>query len=220
MLVERLVLEVHATGSAPENEPPPSRERVVRYASLREYFDEISASVEPCIVVAIDVAEQVPEISSVADSVKTTAISTRMSDDSDVLAAPHCIPMRERAASHKDSRIAHIESMLQTRLKDNCIPTDTRTVEFIVDAMTSREWDVWILMLRGLSCKEIGNELRIGLPTVSKHRARVLKRFRVRDHIELTQWLYGAFANQNMAVASASNVDTDARNQVHGNHAS
>ena len=47
-------------------------------------------------------------------------------------------------------------------------------IEERIDALSRRERDVFQLLLEGKSNKEIGAALDIGMPTVTKHRSRVL----------------------------------------------
>jgi FixJ family two-component response regulator len=54
-----------------------------------------------------------------------------------------------------------------------------------LDSLTRRERDVYELLLDGKSNKEIGAALGVGLPTVTKHRARVLKKLGVKNVFEL-----------------------------------
>lgn len=54
-----------------------------------------------------------------------------------------------------------------------------------IDSLSRRERDVFCLLVEGNSNKEIARALAIGMPTVTKHRMRVLKKIGVRNVFEL-----------------------------------
>jgi FixJ family two-component response regulator len=65
--------------------------------------------------------------------------------------------------------------------------TERQTVEHRkqLDSLTRRERDVFDLLLEGKTNKEIGAALHIGLPTVTKHRAKMLGKLGVKNVFEL-----------------------------------
>ncbi|MDP1797098.1 MAG: helix-turn-helix transcriptional regulator [Planctomycetaceae bacterium] len=100
---------------------------------------------------------------------------------------PRLIP--QRGLRSGSSRLQRVGEELQSQARNAAASDMVGSMDQLLETLSLREWDVLILMLKGCTCKEIGSELHIGLPTVAKHRARVLKKFGVRDHIELFQML-------------------------------
>jgi two-component system, LuxR family, response regulator FixJ len=54
-----------------------------------------------------------------------------------------------------------------------------------IESLSPRERDVCDLLVQGKSNKEIARALRIGMPTVTKHRAKVMSKCGVRNVVEL-----------------------------------
>ena len=58
-------------------------------------------------------------------------------------------------------------------------------IEERIDALSRRERDVFQLLVEGKTNKEIAAALAIGLPTVTKHRVRVLYKLHARNVLEM-----------------------------------
>ena len=61
-------------------------------------------------------------------------------------------------------------------------------------SLTPREQRICDLLVRGLTGKEIGMSLGISHRTVEDHRNQVLKKYKVRNAVELVRAVYGIAA--------------------------
>ena len=61
----------------------------------------------------------------------------------------------------------------------------TATIERRIETLSRREREVFFMLVEGKSNKEIARSLEIGMPTVTKHRTRVLRKMGVRNVFEL-----------------------------------
>lgn len=173
MHIERWILEFEAGSATTEQDSDCSPARYTSYRNLQDFVDEAGAGQSPCAVVQIKLSR--PHLSSIV---------INESDEQS------CEPARLASASRsRHSRLQQVREALIFQSRRPSSPVELEHFERALDAMSPREWDVLQLMMQGRTCKEMGQQLHIGLPTVAKHRARVLKRFNVRDHIELLQSL-------------------------------
>jgi FixJ family two-component response regulator len=65
------------------------------------------------------------------------------------------------------------------------VDNEVSAVEKRISSLSPREHEVFDLLLEGKSNKEIAQILYIGMPTVTKHRSKVLQKLRVRNAFEL-----------------------------------
>lgn len=68
-----------------------------------------------------------------------------------------------------------------------------------LQTLSTREFDVLILMIQGKTCKEVAARLEIGLATAAKHRASIFKKLQTRNCTELIHLLSTVFIRQNSA---------------------
>lgn len=72
-----------------------------------------------------------------------------------------------------------LEEFIENKPAQNKESNDSRNL------LTAREYDVLLLLLKGKWTKEIADELRIKLSTVSAHKARIFEKFQVDNVIDL-----------------------------------
>ncbi len=92
-----------------------------------------------------------------------------------------------RAAASGDALLA---PSVTRRLITEFAHREPRADPSVVKALTGREREVLLLLARGLSNAEIGNELYIGEGTVKTHVARLLAKLGVRDRVQAVVLAY------------------------------
>jgi two-component system response regulator FixJ len=86
---------------------------------------------------------------------------------------------------HRDLLLERIRRALDHDAQLLMLDHEQHAIEKRIDSLSRRERDVFYLLLEGKSNKEIARALRIGIPTVTKHRAKVLQKMRSRNVFEL-----------------------------------
>jgi two-component system, LuxR family, response regulator FixJ len=86
---------------------------------------------------------------------------------------------------HRETLLKGVERALDLDAHSLILEKQAAEIEERVNALSRRERDVFQLLIEGKSNKEIAATLAIGLPTVTKHRSRVLKKLRARNVLEL-----------------------------------
>jgi len=88
-------------------------------------------------------------------------------------------------------RILHgrkfIPDDLAQRLADNLTADDT-SEDRLHENLSSREFDIFKLLVEGKSISEISQQLSLGMSTVSTHRARILSKMNMRSNAELVKY--------------------------------
>ena len=88
-------------------------------------------------------------------------------------------------------RILHgrkfIPDDLAQRLADNLTADDT-SEDRLHENLSSREFDIFKLLVEGKSISEISQQLSLGMSTVSTHRARILTKMNMRSNAELVKY--------------------------------
>lgn len=69
--------------------------------------------------------------------------------------------------------------------------SSSATIKQRLATLTLKEWDVLMLLLQGLSCKEIATRLTVGVATVAKHRAHIFHKLEARNMMEIVRDLLG-----------------------------
>lgn len=185
MVIERLILEFEGDETIADTQSGLRPTRLRSFETLQDFVDGVGDGDSPCAVVQIkmnrravgriDFTECDPDAvpgadSSAADEPQTPRIPSEIRP-----------PVRRSGSSRRQ----RVRDVLRSQARHAASQELVSHLDQTLETLSAREWDVLILMLEGRTCKEMGNELHIGLPTVAKHRARVLKHFDVRDHIEL-----------------------------------
>ncbi len=178
MLIERLILEFQTDDGVPPNE----HRCFTIFKTLQDFVAAGIGADSPCAVIQVDLPRLIAGNCSnlAAGDVPETRSPTVATD-------PNLVPQRPLRSG--SLRLQRVGEELQSQARNAAASDMVGSLDRLLEALSLREWDVLILMLKGCTCKEMGSELHIGLPTVAKHRARVLKKFGVRDHIELFQML-------------------------------
>jgi FixJ family two-component response regulator len=86
---------------------------------------------------------------------------------------------------HRETLLKGVERALDVDAQSLILDKQATAIEERIHALSRREYDVFQLLLEGKSNKEIAAALSIGLPTVTKHRSRVLQKLRARNVLEL-----------------------------------
>jgi two-component system, LuxR family, response regulator FixJ len=86
---------------------------------------------------------------------------------------------------HREALLKRIERALDLDAHRLILEKQAIVIEDRINALSRRELDVFHLLVEGKSNKEIAATLAIGLPTVTKHRARVLYKLHARNVLEL-----------------------------------
>jgi FixJ family two-component response regulator len=86
---------------------------------------------------------------------------------------------------HRDRLLERIARALDHDAQLLMVDHELSAVDKRVESLSRRESDVFHLLLAGKSNKEIARALRIGMPTATKHRAKVLQKLQVRNVFEL-----------------------------------
>jgi FixJ family two-component response regulator len=85
----------------------------------------------------------------------------------------------------RETLLKGVERALDMDAHSLILEKQATAIEERIDMLSRREREVCQLLLEGKSNKEIGAALAIGLPTVTKHRSRVLQKLRARNVLEL-----------------------------------
>jgi two-component system, LuxR family, response regulator FixJ len=80
-----------------------------------------------------------------------------------------------------------------------------------IQSLSRRERDVFNAVVQGKSNKEIATALHIGMPTVTKHRARMLKKIGVRNAFELNELVSRHDANSRTISSGSGPLDRTRR---------
>src|SRR5436190_11536098 len=80
-----------------------------------------------------------------------------------------------------------IPTDLAERLADN-LSTDDKTEDRLHENLSSREFDIFKLLVEGKSISDISQQLSLGMSTVSTHRARILTKMNMRSNAELVKY--------------------------------
>jgi DNA-binding NarL/FixJ family response regulator len=75
------------------------------------------------------------------------------------------------------------------RENDACVPL-TSHAQWLRDSLTPREYEIWLLVARGLSNEEIAEELFISAATAKTHVNRIMTKFDVHDRAQLVVLAY------------------------------
>jgi FixJ family two-component response regulator len=86
---------------------------------------------------------------------------------------------------HRDHLLERISGALDHDAQLLMVDHEISAIGKRVDSLSRRERDVFDLLLAGKSNKEVAQALGIGMPTVTKHRAKVLTKMRVRNVFDL-----------------------------------
>jgi FixJ family two-component response regulator len=86
---------------------------------------------------------------------------------------------------HRNLLLERIARALDHDAQLLMVDHELSAVDKRVESLSRREADVFHLLLAGKSSKEIARALRIGMPTVTKHRTKVLQKLQVRNVFEL-----------------------------------
>ncbi len=183
MLIERLILEFQSNDTTTDTGNDTAENPIAKFDNLRHFVDVVAAEDCPCAVVRVDVSRFATASSQQIES----GAHSPLADE--VPAVQRNPPGRPHLLRSGRSRLQRVGEELQSQARHASSFEMVNQLDQTLELLSPREWDVLLLMLRAKTCKEMGSELHIGLPTVAKHRARVLKRFAVRDHIELFQLL-------------------------------
>jgi FixJ family two-component response regulator len=88
-------------------------------------------------------------------------------------------PLHRELLLERIFRALDLDAQLLMQERENA------TIEKRIDTLSRRERDVYSLLVEGNSNKEIARTLAIGMPTVTKHRTRVLHKMGARNVFEL-----------------------------------
>jgi len=80
-----------------------------------------------------------------------------------------------------------IPADLAERLADN-LTTDDKTEDRLHENLSSREFDIFKLLVEGKSISDISQQLSLGMSTVSTHRARILTKMNMKSNAELVKY--------------------------------
>ena len=80
-----------------------------------------------------------------------------------------------------------IPTGLAERLADN-LSTDDKTEDRLHENLSSREFDIFKLLVEGKSISDISQQLSLGMSTVSTHRARILTKMNMKSNAELVKY--------------------------------
>jgi two-component system, NarL family, invasion response regulator UvrY len=80
-----------------------------------------------------------------------------------------------------------IPTDLAERLADN-LTTDDKTEDRLHENLSSREFDIFKLLVEGKSISDISQQLSLGMSTVSTHRARILTKMNMKSNAELVKY--------------------------------
>jgi two-component system invasion response regulator UvrY len=80
-----------------------------------------------------------------------------------------------------------IPTDLAERLADN-LSTDDKTEDRLHENLSSREFDIFKLLVEGKSISDISQQLSLGMSTVSTHRARILTKMKMKSNAELVKY--------------------------------
>ena len=86
---------------------------------------------------------------------------------------------------HRETLLKGVERALDVDAHARVLEKQANAIEERIDALSRRERDVFQLLVEGKTNKEIAAALAIGLPTVTKHRARVLYKLHARNVLDL-----------------------------------
>lgn len=190
MVIDRLILEFQTNVHDNDGAVGSPEGRIAQFRSVQEFVDGLSVQDGPCAVVRVDLNHAaLPPLS------RDPSGPLRSADSAD------SAPSRSHLQRSGRARLLCVGEELRSQARLSAAHETTQHLDQTLEVLSPREWDVLLLMLRGKTCKEMGSELHIGLPTVAKHRARVLKRFGVRDHIELFQLLNNLIGRMGMSAA-------------------
>lgn len=189
MVVERLILEFQTDVATVDAEKGLPENRISRFHTLQEVASVLSADDGPCVVIRVDINRFAEQFLSTIDLGNPTASLSKTPPVGEMPTSQRSQPAKPYISRSGGSRQQSVREVLQSQAWHASSLEMANHLEQTLERLSPREWDVLILMLQAKTCKEMGSELHIGLPTVAKHRARVLKRFGVRDHIELFQLL-------------------------------
>ncbi len=88
---------------------------------------------------------------------------------------------------HAAAMLAEISRALDISAQANAEYGQKKALRGRVSRLSSREHNVFELLVEGKSNKEIATRLGIGLPTVTKHRSKVFRKLEVHDIVELVK---------------------------------
>jgi len=91
------------------------------------------------------------------------------------------------------SGMIYLSEAMSERLLDNLYVKKRQSGQVLVDSLTKREFEVFGLISKGLSSREIAEILSISIKTVDAHREHIKEKLRLNDSRELysyaLQWL-------------------------------
>jgi two-component system invasion response regulator UvrY len=103
---------------------------------------------------------------------------SKAADEEDLLAAIKIVLSGGKYISPHMQQLI-LEEFIENKPAQNEASTDYRNL------LTAREYDVFLLLLKGKWTKEIADELQIKLSTVSAHKTRIFEKFQVDNVIDL-----------------------------------
>jgi DNA-binding NarL/FixJ family response regulator len=83
------------------------------------------------------------------------------------------------------------KAMTQEEAIEYALSEEAPAPESVPDALTEREWELALLVARGLANRRIAKELSISERTVHGHVRKILKKLKLRSRAQLAAWVTG-----------------------------
>lgn len=169
-------------------------------STLAQFLHDILPQVvhEPDVVIELRFPPSLSATESPAQSAERTAVVTlKRAEDSHAIVRDSMQSRASGCLNHVHfQRIKETLATEALRLGQRCSP---ESLQPMLDNLSQREWDVLLGLVRGATCKQIAAAMKIGLPTVSKHRVQLFRKLQLNSVSEVMTLFWNWFSDPRTA---------------------